>query len=148
MPIYHVIKMIEIMQKILNCAKYSCYVIVNPNSTYVIVCTYEENSISSIFDKCLILLQTIWPSNHTSHTKVYFNEFVANALRDNIGWKKSASILRKIIEAVFSFKYQKFGVRVNYTITNNQRNQIQLHKVNDFDFCFVSKFMFYILDLF
>ena len=23
--------------------------------------------------------------NHTSHTKVYFNEFVAIALRDNIG---------------------------------------------------------------
>ena len=22
---------------------------------------------------------------HTSHTKVYFNEFVANALRDNMG---------------------------------------------------------------
>ena len=23
--------------------------------------------------------------NHTSHTKVYFNEFVTNVLRDNIG---------------------------------------------------------------
>ena len=32
-----------------------------------------------------MLKQTIWPSNHTSHTKVYFNEFVANVLRDNIG---------------------------------------------------------------
>jgi hypothetical protein len=30
------------------------------------------------------LLQTIWPSNHTSLTKVYFNEFVANVLHDNI----------------------------------------------------------------
>jgi hypothetical protein len=38
-----------------------------------------------IFDKCSILEQTIWPSNQTSHTKVYFNEFVANVLRDNMG---------------------------------------------------------------
>ena len=29
--------------------------------------------------------QTIWQSNHASHTKLYFNEFVANVLRDNIG---------------------------------------------------------------
>ena len=29
--------------------------------------------------------QTIWQSNRESHTKLYFNEFVANALRDNIG---------------------------------------------------------------
>ena len=27
----------------------------------------------------------IWTSNHTSHTKVYFNEFIANVLRDDIG---------------------------------------------------------------
>ena len=32
-----------------------------------------------------MLEQTIWLWNHTSHTKVYFNEFVANVLRDNIG---------------------------------------------------------------
>ena len=32
-----------------------------------------------------ILPQTIWLGNHTSHTKVYFNEFVANVQRDNIG---------------------------------------------------------------
>ena len=31
------------------------------------------------------LEQTIWLWNHTSHTKFYFNEFVANALCDNIG---------------------------------------------------------------
>ena len=48
----------------------------------------SDGFISSIFDKCSMLLQTIWPSNHTSHTKIYFNEFVANALRDNIGSKK------------------------------------------------------------
>ena len=45
----------------------------------------SDGFISSIFDKCSMLLQTIWPSNHTSHIKVYLNEFVANALRDNIG---------------------------------------------------------------
>ena len=32
-----------------------------------------------------MLKQTIWPSNHTSYTEVYFNEFVANVLRDDIG---------------------------------------------------------------
>ena len=32
--------------------------------------------------------QTIWLRNHTSHTKVYFNEFVANVLRDDMGSKK------------------------------------------------------------
>ena len=30
----------------------------------------------------------IWPRNHISHTKVYFNEFVANVLRDDMGSKK------------------------------------------------------------
>ena len=67
----------------------------------------------------------IWPSNHTSHTKVYFNEFVANSLRDNVGSKKSASIFRKINEVVFSFKYQKFRVRVNHTIRHNQKTKKQ-----------------------
>ena len=32
-----------------------------------------------------MLEQTIWLWNYTSHTKVYFNEFVANALHDNMG---------------------------------------------------------------
>ena len=40
--------------------------------------------ISSKFDKCSILEHLLWPSNHTSHTKVHFNECVANALRDNM----------------------------------------------------------------
>ena len=31
------------------------------------------------------LKQRIWPPNHRSHTKVYFNEAVANALHGNIG---------------------------------------------------------------
>ena len=32
-----------------------------------------------------MLEQTIWLWNHTFHSKFYFNEFVANAFRDNIG---------------------------------------------------------------
>ena len=32
-----------------------------------------------------ILKQRIWLTNHRSHTKVYFNEVVANTLRGNIG---------------------------------------------------------------
>ena len=38
-----------------------------------------------IIEGCSMVQQTIWPRNHTSHTKVYFNEFVANVLRGNIG---------------------------------------------------------------
>ena len=51
-----------------------------------------------------MLEQTIWPSNHTSHTKVYFNESVANALRDNIGmqWPFLTS---KVMEAVRGQKH-------------------------------------------
>ena len=32
-----------------------------------------------------MVLYSIWPRNHTSHKKFYFNEFVANAMRDVIG---------------------------------------------------------------
>ena len=38
-----------------------------------------------IIQRCSMVKQTIWPPNHTSHTKKYINEIVANALRDNIG---------------------------------------------------------------
>ena len=58
--------------------------------------------------------------NHTSYINMYFNEFVVNVLRGNIGSKKAASILRKINETVFSFRYQKFRVRVNHTIKHNR----------------------------
>ena len=67
--------------------------------------------------------------------KVSFNEFVANALRDNIGSKKSAFNLRKKDEVVFSFEYQNFGVRVNHTITQT----INAIKRNDFDLVFCIK---------
>ena len=71
-----------------------------------------------IIEGCSMVQQTIWPRNHTSHTKVYFNEFVANALRDNIESKRNQPLSsKKKNEAVFSFKYQKFRVRVNHTIT-------------------------------
>ena len=45
--------------------------------------------ISSIFDKCSMLEQTQSRTNHTSYRNFDFNEFVANALRDNIGSKKN-----------------------------------------------------------
>ena len=38
-----------------------------------------------IIQGCSILKQTIWPRNHTSHRKIYFYEFVANVLCDDIG---------------------------------------------------------------
>ena len=62
-----------------------------------------------------MLEQTQSQPNHTSKTKVYFNEFVANALLDNIS-KKSASNLKKKkkMRWVFSFKYKKFRFRVNH----------------------------------
>ena len=46
--------------------------------------------------------QTIWPSNHTSHTKVYFNEFVANVLHDNIG---IVILTSEVMEAVGGQKH-------------------------------------------
>ena len=41
--------------------------------------------------------------------KVYYNEFVVNALRDNIGSKKSVSILRKIMEAILDSNIKNLG---------------------------------------
>jgi hypothetical protein len=38
-----------------------------------------------IIEGCSMVQQTIWPRNHTSHIKVYFNEVFANVLRDDIG---------------------------------------------------------------
>jgi hypothetical protein len=49
--------------------------------------------------------------NHTSKTKVYFNKFIANVLRDNIGSKKISLQPQKKMRAFFSSKYQKFRVR-------------------------------------
>ena len=64
-----------------------------------------------------------------SYRNFYFNEFVANGLHDNIGWiKKIASNLRKN-EAVFSFKYQKFSVRVNHKIKHKGTKKIILISV-------------------
>ena len=51
--------------------------------------------ISSIFDRCSMLQQTQSRPNHTSYRNFHFNIFVANALSDNIGFKKSASNFRK-----------------------------------------------------
>ena len=39
----------------------------------------------------------------------------------------------------YLFFLYSFRVRIYHTIRHNQHNQTQWHKVNDFDFCFVSK---------
>ena len=48
--------------------------------------------------------QTIWPPNHTSHRKNYFNESVANALRGNIAhWLATVMTpLRNIVSWMLS----------------------------------------------
>ena len=48
-----------------------------------------------------MLEQTIWLWNHT-HTKVYFNEFVANTLLDNIGM---IILTSEVMEAVRGQKH-------------------------------------------
>ena len=48
----------------------------------------NETCVSHLINKrhgSRILQQTIWPWNHTSHKNIYFYEFVANVLFDNIG---------------------------------------------------------------
>ena len=45
----------------------------------------EYIDISLIIQQCSTVLYLIWPRNHTSHKKIYFNEFVANVLPDVIG---------------------------------------------------------------
>ena len=65
---------------------------------YCISCVTQKKSQNLTHQSLIILInlinkkhgnwtlqQTIWLWNHTSHTKVYFNEFVSNAFRDNIG---------------------------------------------------------------
>ena len=44
-----------------------------------------STAILLIIQRCSMVKQMIWQSNHASHTKVYFNEFVANVMRDDIG---------------------------------------------------------------
>ena len=46
--------------------------------TSLLELSVSEIIILLIIQRCSILKQTIWHSNHTSHTKLYFNEFVAN----------------------------------------------------------------------
>ena len=48
-----------------------------------------------------MLEQTQSQPNDTSKTKVYFNEFVANVLRDNIGSKKNQPPSSEKNEAIF-----------------------------------------------
>ena len=55
--------------------------------------------------------QTIWSRNHTSHTKVYFNEFVANVLRDDMGSKKIQPPTSKKKGRFFKKQIFKLGFR-------------------------------------
>ena len=41
--------------------------------------------ISLIIQGCSMVYYSIWPRNHTSHKKFYFNEFVVNVMQDVIG---------------------------------------------------------------
>ena len=68
-------------------------------------------------------------AKHLNYRNFQFNEFVSNALCDNIGQKNQPLASEKI--EMVSFKYRKYRVRVNHTITCNQHNQTQLHRVND-----------------
>ena len=65
------------------------------------------------------------PSVKISYRNFHLNEFVANALLDNIGSKKQPLTSEKN-EVLLSFKCQKYRVRVNHKIKNNQK---QLHKL-------------------
>ena len=47
--------------------------------------TIQGRVISLLIQGCSMVQYSIWPTNHTSHKNVYFNEFVANVLRDVIG---------------------------------------------------------------
>ena len=46
---------------------------------------FSIKGISLIIQGCSMVYYSIWPRNHTSHKKFYFNEFVANVMRDVIG---------------------------------------------------------------
>ena len=92
-------------------------------------------SILLIIEGCSMLKQTIWPLNLTSRTKLSFNKFVANVLRDNIGivifdfwghggcwrpktplrgqkWHEGVDLLKKILNK-FSQQPQKLPNRSN-----------------------------------
>ena len=65
--------------------------------------------ISSIFDKCSMLEQTQSRPNHTTKTKVYFNEFVANVLRDNIGSTKISLQPQKEVRSFLVLNIKNLG---------------------------------------
>ena len=66
-----------------------------------------------------MLQQTIWPRNHTSHTKDYCNEFVANVLCDNI------SIVKFDLRGYGGYRGQKRPMEA----TNGMRELINGKKI-------------------
>ena len=85
--------------------------------------------------KCSTLLQTTWLSTIKHHTKFYGNLLQMTWV---ITQDKKIS-LHPQKNKWGSFLYQKSRIRVYRTIRHNQRNQTQLHKVNNFDIYFDSK---------
>ena len=82
---------------------YLCIILLHFSAPSISQTELEIWTISSIFVKYSILQQTQSRPDHSSNTKVYFNEFVGNALRDNIGSKKiSLWPLKKIWGRFFS----------------------------------------------
>ena len=73
----------------------------------------------------------MWASNHTFHTKVFFNEFVANVLRDNMGSKKiQPPTSKKRKKAVFSKKKFKLGFRPRNFSVGKKSFHANLKNVN------------------
>ena len=72
-----------------------------------------------------MLEQTQSQPNHTSKTKVYLNELVANALRDNIGSKKiSIHPQKKERDHLLVLNIKNLGSdRVDHTITHTQHHR-------------------------
>ena len=72
----HKVKFLNVLNQIIMTRKY-----------FVLQCKPDGGILVNLINKrhgSRILKQMIWPPTHRSHTKVYFNEVVANALRDNI----------------------------------------------------------------
>ena len=73
-----------------------------------------------------MLSQSASRPNHTFYRKNYPNEFVANFLHDNMESKKNQPPTPETNEVVFQGQGKPY-------------NDTKLHKVNNFDFCFVPK---------
>ena len=76
---------------------------------FIRILWFHQSTISLMFDKCSMLQETQSRPNHTSNKNFHFNEFVANALHDNIRSTKTASNLRKKMRPFFVIKIKNLG---------------------------------------